>query len=104
MSINPINSSVGAAGAMGLPVAAKPAAGPDASGGGFAGSIKEALDNVSRQQDAVGAPIQDLLAGRSQDVLPVVDAVARADLSFKLLVGVRNKVIEAYKQTMNMQV
>ncbi|HEV59037.1 MAG TPA: flagellar hook-basal body complex protein FliE, partial [Phycisphaerales bacterium] len=28
---------------------------------------------------------------------------ARADMSFKLLVGVRNKLIEAYKETMKMQ-
>jgi flagellar hook-basal body complex protein FliE len=32
----------------------------------------------------------------------VVAAVAKADVSFKVLVGVRNKLIEAYKQTMNM--
>jgi flagellar hook-basal body complex protein FliE len=30
--------------------------------------------------------------------------VAKADLSFKLLMAVRNKVIEAYKQTINMQI
>jgi flagellar hook-basal body complex protein FliE len=28
--------------------------------------------------------------------------MSKADLSFKLLLGVRNKVIEAYKQTLNM--
>jgi flagellar hook-basal body complex protein FliE len=48
--------------------------------------------------------MKDLIAGKTEDVLPVVNAVAKADLSFKLLMGVRNKVIEAYKQTMNMQV
>jgi len=47
--------------------------------------------------------IRDLVTGKTQDILPVVQAVAKADLSFKLLVGVRNKVIEAYRQTMNMQ-
>jgi flagellar hook-basal body complex protein FliE len=36
--------------------------------------------------------------------VPVVAAVAKADMSFKLLMGVRNKVIEAYRQTMNMQI
>ena len=47
---------------------------------------------------------QELLTGKSEDVLPVVTAVAKADLSFKLLMGIRNKVVEAYKQTMNMQI
>ena len=50
------------------------------------------------------ASIQDLLSGKTQSILPTVAAVAKADMSFKLLIGVRNKVIEAYKQTMNMQV
>jgi flagellar hook-basal body complex protein FliE len=31
-----------------------------------------------------------------------VAAVAKADISFKVLVGVRNKLIDAYKQTMSM--
>ena len=60
---------------------------------------REDLNPVERAQ-----AIQDLLTGRSQDPLPVVTAMAKADLSFKLLLGVRNKVIEAYKQTINMQV
>jgi len=34
----------------------------------------------------------------------VVTEVAKADMSFKLLMAVRNKVIEAYKQTINMQI
>jgi len=34
----------------------------------------------------------------------VVASVAKADMSFKLLVGVRDKLVEAYKETMKMQV
>ena len=62
------------------------------------------IDKVDSSQQRSAAAIQDLIAGRSQDVLSVVAEVADADLSFKLLIGVRNKIIEAYKQTMNMQI
>ena len=48
--------------------------------------------------------IKDLLSGQNNDITAVVSSVAEADMSFKLLVGVRNKLIEAYKQTMNMQI
>lgn len=72
--------------------------------GDFAGMLKAYLQHVEKDQHASTAAVQDLLSGRNEDILPVVSAVAKADLSFKLLVGVRNKVIEAYKQTMNMQV
>ncbi len=66
--------------------------------------VKGYLNNVDQDQKATAASIQDLLSGKSKDILPVVSAVAKADMSFKLLIGVRNKLIEAYKQTMNMQI
>ncbi len=66
--------------------------------------VKGFLNNVDQDQKVTTASIQDMLAGKSKDILPVVSAFAKADMSFKLLIGVRNKLIEAYKQTMNMQI
>ena len=72
---------------------------------GFNGAVK-AMDNyiakVDDHQQLADMSIKDLLSGRTEDISSVVAAVAKADMSFKLLVGVRNKLIEAYKQTMNM--
>ncbi len=72
---------------------------------GFANTIKAAGDYVSKVDDlqqSSDMSIKDLLSGKNEDITSVVSAVAKADMSFKLLVGVRNKLIEAYKQTMNM--
>ena len=77
---------------------------PSAAGSDFSNVLRDYLGKVDGDQQASSKAIQDLLAGKSDDVLPVVAAVAKADMSFKLLIGVRNKVIEAYKQTMNMQI
>jgi flagellar hook-basal body complex protein FliE len=74
---------------------------------GFADTIKAAGDYISKVDDlqqSSDMSIKDLLSGKNEDITSVVSAVAKADMSFKLLVGVRNKLIEAYKQTMNMQV
>jgi len=60
------------------------------------------VSQVNDLQQASDASIQDLLTGKNNDITAVVSAVAKADVSFKVLVGVRNKLIEAYKQTMNM--
>jgi len=71
----------------------------------FADQVKDlgkALGKVDDLQQASDASIQGLLAGKNTDITSVVSDVAKADMSFKLLVGVRNKLIEAYKQTMNM--
>ena len=77
---------------------------PGVSGTGFDKVMKDCIGQVNEHQQTSAAAIQDLLTGKTQDIMPVVAAVAKADMSFKLLIGVRNKIIEAYKQTMNMQI
>ena len=73
----------------------------------FADAAKAVDNYVSKVDDiqqSSDMSIQDLLAGKNDDITSVVSDVAKADMSFKLLVGVRNKLVEAYKQTMNMQI
>ncbi len=67
-------------------------------------AVEKYLSNVDQDQQSSNMSIQDLLAGRNDDIASVVAAVAKSDISFKVLVGVRNKLIDAYKQTMSMQV
>ncbi|MCD4831087.1 MAG: flagellar hook-basal body complex protein FliE [Anaerohalosphaeraceae bacterium] len=72
---------------------------------GFAETAKkigEQLSKVNELQHESDVSIKDMLSGKNEDITSVVSSVAKADMSFKLLVGVRNKLIEAYKQTMNM--
>ena len=108
----PLNSMKGVWG----PNSIQPGAGPDSPGTpkvggsddkktGFADTVKAVEDYISKVdnlQQSSDMSIKDLLSGKSEDITSVVSAVAKADMSFKLLVGVRNKLIEAYKQTMNM--
>jgi len=65
-------------------------------------SVGQYISKVDELQQSSNTSVVELLAGKNQDVTSVISAVAKADMSFKLLVGVRNKLIEAYKQTMNM--
>lgn len=81
------------------------AGGVDAKQSDFANTIKAVGDYVSKVDDlqqSSDMSIKDLLNGKNEDITSAVSAMVKADLSFKLLVGVRNKLIEAYKQTMNM--
>ena len=98
--INPISGVGSVQGLSGISAITGRAKAPQ---GGFAGALKGFVNQVDQQQRGATVAIRDLVAGKG-DILPVVAEVAKADLSFKLLVGVRNKVIEAYKQTMNMQI
>ena len=65
-------------------------------------AVEKYISKVDDLQQSSDMSIKDLLSGKNEDITSVVSAVAKADISFKLLVGVRNKLIEAYKQTMNM--
>jgi flagellar hook-basal body complex protein FliE len=78
---------------------------PNQAGSDFSQVVNAANKYVSAvdgAQHASDTSIQDLLTGKNNDLTAVISSVAEADVSFKVLVGVRNKLIEAYKQTMNM--
>ena len=70
----------------------------------FGNAIQRSLEKVNDQQGEANQSIVDLMSGKQQDINSVVADVAKADMSFKMLVGVRNKLVEAYKETMRMQI
>ncbi len=70
----------------------------------FKKALTQSLNNVNELHNKADASVVDLLTGKNQDINSVVASVAKADMSFKLLVGVRDKLVEAYKETMKMQV
>lgn len=88
------------------PTSTAPTAGQSAETGktNFSEMLSRCIDRVDADQGASAEAVRQLLTGQADDPLGVITAVAKADMSFKLLIGVRNKVIEAYKQTMNMQI
>ena len=70
----------------------------------FGDALLNSFRQVNQDQAESNASIVDLLSGKQQDINSVVASMAKADMSFELLVGVRNKLVEAYKETMRMQV
>lgn len=97
-------SSIGPAAGAGSQGAPKvgDADGKDSAFADAVRGIENYISKVDDLQQSSDTSIKDLLSGKNEDITSVVSAVAKADMSFKLLVGVRNKLIEAYKQTMNM--
>jgi flagellar hook-basal body complex protein FliE len=70
----------------------------------FGDVVKQCIEKTDENEQASDMAVKDMLTGKNEDINTVVAQVAKADMSFKLLVGVRNKIIEAYKQTMQMQI
>lgn len=77
--------------------AAKPKTKADASGD-FAGVLKQAISDVNQLQNAADDQIAGLMKGESKDLHGTVLAVQRADSSFRMMMAVRNKIVEAYKE------
>lgn len=57
-----------------------------------------AIEEVNQLQNASDKQITDVMTGKSQDLNATVMAVQQADTSFRMMMSVRNKIIEAYKE------
>jgi len=74
------------------------------SGVGFGDALQEALQQVSDIQAQAGDEVQKVLTGDVTDVHSAMIAVQKADISFQMMMQVRNKIVSAYQEIMRMQV
>jgi flagellar hook-basal body complex protein FliE len=72
--------------------------------GGFVSLLDKFVDGVNDRQVKAEDAVRDLAAGKIENIHEVMLAEAEADLSFKMLVQTRNKLVEAYKEVMRMQI
>ena len=79
-------------------------AGSSSKPGAFQNILNSAIDTIqSTNQDATTA-VQKFLNGENEELHTAALAVQKANLTFDLGLQVRNKVVDAYQQIMQMQV
>jgi flagellar hook-basal body complex protein FliE len=61
------------------------------------------MEQVQTAQGAAATKVSDLLNGNGMDVHSAMIAVEKADLSFQLMMQVRNKIVAAYQEVSRMQ-
>jgi flagellar hook-basal body complex protein FliE len=76
---------------------------PDVSGSGFREVLHSAIDDIQGLEGQAGQKVAGVLAGNGEDVHSALIAVEKADLSFQLMMQVRNKIISAYQEISRMQ-
>ncbi len=82
---------------------AEPAALPE--GQDFASALKNSLDNVNAsQQQATDLAKAFEMGDSSTNIQDVMLSLQKANVSFQTMVQVRNKLVTAYQEIMNMQV
>lgn len=76
-----------------------------AGGADFSQALQKAMAEVSQAQQSAQQMAQDFSAGNSEvNLQDVMVNLQKANLSFQQMVQVRNKLVSAYQDIMNMQV
>jgi len=70
----------------------------------FQDTLSGFVNNVNDLQSSANQAIDKMASGQAADVHEVMVAVEKAKISFDLLLQMRNKMLDAYKQIMQMQV
>ena len=70
---------------------------------GFVETLRGAIDQAEQLQGEAATKVSGLLEGNGMDVHSAMIAVEKADLSFELMMQVRNKIVAAYQQISQMQ-
>jgi flagellar hook-basal body complex protein FliE len=69
----------------------------------FGDVLKSAVHSVDQVNDSASAQVSNLLQGGNSDVNSVMISVEKADVSFQLMMQVRNKIVSAYQDIEKMQ-
>jgi len=70
---------------------------------GFVETLRGAIDQAEQLQGEAESKVSGLLQGNGIDVHSAMIAVEKADLSFQLMMQVRNKIVAAYQEISRMQ-
>ena len=63
----------------------------------FASQLESAFNHIEQLHSDADQQIATLLNGQGEDIHKVMIAVEKANLSFQLMMQVRNKIIQAYR-------
>lgn len=66
--------------------------------------ILEKIKEVDESQKKAHQVLEALAKGEDIDLSEVVFTLSKADINFKLLLKIRNKILEAYQEIMRMQI
>ena len=72
--------------------------------GAFQNVLNGAIQTIESAQTDASSAVQQFLTGQNEELHTAALAVQKAQMSFELGLQVRNKVVDAYQQIMQMQI
>ena len=79
-------------------------AGATPSGPSFRQTLEAQIEHVNQLQQDAKVATEDLMTGRRDDVESVIQATQKADMAFRMLLQLRNKVMDAYEEVKQIRV
>jgi flagellar hook-basal body complex protein FliE len=75
-----------------------------AEGGSFKSFLVDSIREVNSMQQAADQAVEQLATGGDVNPAEVLTAVQKADLAFRMMMQVRNKMVQAYQEVQNIRV
>jgi len=86
-----------------LPAELSPSRARPSEGSKFLETLQQTMDQVEDMQGDAQGKVAELLNGNGADLHSAMIAVEKADLSFQLMMQVRNKIVAAYQEVSRLQ-
>ncbi|MHC4400125.1 MAG: flagellar hook-basal body complex protein FliE [Planctomycetota bacterium] len=70
----------------------------------FKDMLLSSIREVNSMQQAADQAVEALASGQEVNTAEVLTAVQKADIAFRLMMQIRNKVVQAYQEVQNIRV
>jgi len=74
------------------------------SGINFSDTIKDFLEAVNKDQKEASQSVENVILGKSDTLADAMTKLEEANLSFQLMLEIKNKLVDAYNELNRMQV
>jgi flagellar hook-basal body complex protein FliE len=81
-----------------------PLPGADAAQQPFKSILLDAISHVNQMQQEADHAVQQLLTGEDVNPAEVLTSLQKADMSFRLMLQIRNKLVQALQEVNNIRI
>ena len=77
---------------------------PTSETGSFKDFLMKSIDDVNSMQQQADQAVETLMTGGDADPAAVLTAVQKADLAFRMMMQMRNKVMQVYQEVKDIRI
>ena len=72
--------------------------------GSFKNLLLESINQVNTMQQQADRAVEQLVTGEDVDPATVLTSIQKADMSFRMMMQIRNKLMQAYQEIKEMRI